>query len=166
MDKIYTSYYSSPAGLLKISVSENYLHEILFREDENVPGDDTQASMPSLMQLTINQLNEYFEGKRKQFDLPLLQKGTDFQQAVWQALMSIPFGTTISYYQLSKQLGKVKAIRAAAASNGRNKIAVIVPCHRVIGSNRTLVGYAGGLTRKRWLLEHESKHSHGLQTLF
>ena len=92
--------------------------------------------------------------------------GSAFQQKVWNELTAIPFGRTISYLELSRRLGDSKAIRAAAAANGRNNVAIIVPCHRVIGSNNKLVGYAGGLWRKKWLLEHEAKLAHGVQTLF
>ena len=98
--------------------------------------------------------------------MPVYQDGTDFQQIVWNELLGIPYGKTISYQTLSKKIGDVKAIRAVGATNGKNKIAVIVPCHRVIGSHGDLTGYAAGLWRKKWLLEHELKIAHGVQTLF
>jgi methylated-DNA-[protein]-cysteine S-methyltransferase len=98
--------------------------------------------------------------------LPIHQEGTDFQQKVWHELMNIPFGKTISYQEMSRRLGDPKVIRAAASANGKNHVSIIVPCHRVIGSNRELVGYGGGLWRKKWLLEHENKIAHGVQTLF
>jgi len=104
------------------------------------------------------QLKEYFEGTRKQFDLTLRPEGTDFQQKVWKLLEQIPYGKTISYLELSKQLGDVKAIRAVANANGKNPLWIIVPCHRVIGSDGRLTGYAGGLHRKQWLLEHENPY--------
>ncbi|MFD1615911.1 methylated-DNA--[protein]-cysteine S-methyltransferase [Gelatiniphilus marinus] len=110
------------------------------------------------------QLNEYFEGTRKQFNLNLNPKGTDFQQKVWKALQQIPYGKTLSYLELSKQLGHAKAIRAVANANGKNPLWIIVPCHRVIGSDGSLTGYAGGLHRKKWLLEHESPYKQ--QSLF
>lgn len=110
------------------------------------------------------QLNEYFEGKRKQFHLKINPNGTAFQQKVWKALEQIPYGKTMSYLELSKQLGDVKAIRAVANANGKNPLWIIVPCHRVIGSDGSLTGYAGGLHRKKWLLEHESPYKQ--QTLF
>ena len=112
------------------------------------------------------QLEDYFSGKNLKFDLALGQQGTDFQQKVWAELCNISEGKSISYHELSRRLGNVKAIRAAGTANGKNNIAIIVPCHRVIGSNGTLVGYAGGLWRKKWLLEHEAKCCNGLQTLF
>jgi methylated-DNA-[protein]-cysteine S-methyltransferase len=104
----------------------------------------------------ITQINEYFEGNRTGFDLKLNPSGTDFQQKVWKELLEIPYGKTVSYLQLSKSLGDSKAVRAVAAANGKNPLWIIVPCHRVIGSDGSLTGYAGGLSRKKWLLAHES----------
>lgn len=100
------------------------------------------------------------------FELPLHQEGTNFQQQVWNELMAIPYGKTISYIELAIRTGDPKATRAVASANGRNNIAIIVPCHRVIGANRSLVGYGGGLWRKKWLLDLEMKVAHGVQTLF
>ena len=108
------------------------------------------------MEDAIIQLQEYFEGKRKQFTIRLNPQGTNFQKKVWQKLLEIPFGTTISYQQLSNQLGDSKAIRAVANANSKNPLWIIIPCHRVIGSDGSLTGYAGGLWRKKWLLEHEN----------
>jgi AraC family transcriptional regulator of adaptative response/methylated-DNA-[protein]-cysteine methyltransferase len=105
------------------------------------------------------QMKEYFIGERKEFDVPLQMVGTDFQKKVWNGLMQIPYGETRSYKNQSVFLGDVKAIRAVATANGQNGIAIIVPCHRVIGDNGSLVGYGGGLPKKKWLLEHEAKHS-------
>ena len=105
------------------------------------------------------QLDEYFSGNRKEFSLPLVFSGTEFQQKVWRALTEIPFGATRSYLQQSKVLGDEKAIRAVARANGENCIDIIVPCHRVVGSDGSLTGYAGGLRAKKWLLEHEAKHA-------
>jgi methylated-DNA-[protein]-cysteine S-methyltransferase len=113
-------------------------------------------SIPEHFQEAVSQLNEYFDGLRKTFTFTLNPKGTDFQQKVWQALLEIPYGKTMSYLELSKKLGDVKAIRAVAAANGKNPIWIVVPCHRVIGSDGSLTGYAGGLWRKQWLLEHEN----------
>jgi methylated-DNA-[protein]-cysteine S-methyltransferase len=101
------------------------------------------------------QLDEYFAGARLEFDLPLDAQGTPFQRRVWTALAEIPFGQTISYAELARRVGDVKAVRAVGAANGRNPIPIIVPCHRVIGANGSLVGFGGGLERKQWLLEHE-----------
>ena len=107
----------------------------------------------------IKQLNEYFEGTRTDFNFPIDQEGTPFQQEVWKVLLTIPYGQTISYIQLAKQLGDEKAVRAVAGANGKNKIAIVVPCHRVIGNKNTLTGYAGGLEKKKWLLQHEHNFS-------
>jgi len=112
----------------------------------------------------VKQLQEYFSGTRQTFQLQLNLKGTDFQKSVWQELLNIPYGKTISYLELSRRLGDVKAIRAVAAANGQNPFWIVVPCHRVIGSDGSLTGYAGGLWRKKWLLEHESPYKQ--QALF
>ena len=111
---------------------------------------------------TINlrfQIDEYFAGIRKSFDIPLVMYGTEFQKKVWNELLNIPYGTTISYRQQAIALNNPLSIRAVAKANGMNRIAIIIPCHRVIGSNGSLTGYAGGLHRKKWLLEHEKKYS-------
>lgn len=107
----------------------------------------------------IKQLKEYFEGKRKDFTVPLITPGTDFQQAVWKELMNIPYGSTRSYHEQSVKMGKPDSIRAVANANGMNRIAIIIPCHRVIGSDGSLTGYGGGLKRKKWLLDHERRYS-------
>ena len=114
------------------------------------------AVVPAILEEAVAQLNEYFEGRRTQFSLRLDPSGTAFQKKVWHALEHIPFGTTVSYAQLAQQLGCPKAVRAVAAANAKNPLYIVVPCHRVVGSNGALVGYAGGLHRKQWLLQHES----------
>jgi methylated-DNA-[protein]-cysteine S-methyltransferase len=114
----------------------------------------------------VEQLIQYFQGARRQFELPINQQGSDFQQSVWSELMLIPYGRTISYLELARKTGDTKATRAVANANGKNNVCIIVPCHRVIGSNKELVGYSGGLWRKKWLLELEAKVAHGVQTLF
>ncbi len=120
--------------------------------------------IPIELEDCVFQLNEYFEGTRKQFNLKLNPQGTIFQLKVWKQLEQIPYGKTISYLGLSKQLENVKAIRAVANANGKNPLWIIIPCHRVIGSDGSLTGYAGGLHRKKWLLEHESPYKQ--QSLF
>lgn len=122
--------------------------------------------MPPLLIQCIEQLIQYFHGDRRIFELPINQQGTPFQQQVWNELMAIPYGKTISYLQLAIRTGDPRATRAVANANGRNNVCIIVPCHRVIGSNRELTGYAGGLWRKKWLLDHEMKIAYGVQTLF
>lgn len=159
--KIYTTYYASPVGTLKIQCNDSHVVAVLFCSDEPQPENDSH----NLLQLCTDQLQDYFAGKSANFDLPLQQQGTAFQQNVWNLLCQIPFGRTMSYHQLATQYGDLKAIRAVASANGKNKLAIVVPCHRVIGSNRSLTGYAGGLWRKKWLLEHESKYHAGIEQL-
>ena len=160
--KTYTSYYASPLGDLKIQCSDEHVQAVVFMDDDV----RTENSEHQLLKICVGQLDDYFAGNRKEFELPLQQPGTPFQQKVWDLLLQIPFGKTISYNTLSKQYGDLKAIRAVASANGKNNLAIIVPCHRVIGSNQSLTGYAGGLWRKKWLLEHEAKHHAGVMTLF
>ncbi|HET8884795.1 MAG TPA: methylated-DNA--[protein]-cysteine S-methyltransferase [Salinimicrobium sp.] len=116
----------------------------------------TSQIVPDELQDAIFQIQKYFEGNLKDFNLNLTPDGTEFQQKVWWELRKIPFGKTISYMELSKRLGDPKTIRAAASANGKNPLWILIPCHRVIGSDGSLTGYAGGLWRKKWLLEHES----------
>jgi methylated-DNA-[protein]-cysteine S-methyltransferase len=161
----YTSYYQSPVGLLKISGTEQYICEVTFHDTTNKPPASNKDMPPALIQC-IEQLIQYFQGERRVFELVINQEGTSFQQEVWSLLMTIPYGRTISYLDLALKTGDRKATRAVASANGRNNVAIIVPCHRVIGSNKDLVGYGGGLWRKKWLLEHELKIAYGVQTLF
>lgn len=163
MSETFCTYYRSPVGLIKIGGREHFISEVSFvdREDQLIP-----ASHHPLLHHCVEQLIEYFNGQRRTFDVPVHQQGTTFQNKVWNELLNIHFGKTISYMDLAKRLGDTKAIRAAAGSNAKNKICIIVPCHRVVGSNQSLVGYVGGLWRKKWLLEHENKLANGVQTLF
>ena len=144
----------SPLGLVQITGSEAGVSAITCLNEPAVPNLFVEP-MPEPVQRAFDQLTEYFAGTRQQFDFPIIPVGTTFQQLVWKALLTVPFGTTMSYLTLSRQLGDEKAIRAVAAANGRNPLAIVIPCHRVIGSNGSLTGYAGGLWRKQWLLEHE-----------
>jgi methylated-DNA-[protein]-cysteine S-methyltransferase len=146
-----TAFIQSPLGITKIEGDENGIAVISVLSE----GAATKK-IPVALQEAVTQLQEYFEGKRTEFTFKLNPKGTEFQQKVWQELLNIPFGKTTSYMDLSKKLGDVKAIRAVASANGKNPLWIVVPCHRVIGSDGSLTGYAGGLWRKRWLLEHES----------
>lgn len=156
-----TSIYT-PVGHLHIH-SENGKISVIHFSDSALEGPYDEA--PEL-RACIAQLEEYFAGERRRFDFPMAQTGTDFQQRVWNELLGIPYGKTLSYRDLSKRLGDVKAIRAVGTANGRNQLAIVVPCHRVIGSDQSLTGYAGGLPRKQWLLAHEAKFAAGVQTLF
>lgn len=150
----------SPLGFTKIIGDQAGITSISILNHE----EKTTDIIPEVLEECVQQLNEYFEGKRTQFDLLLNPQGTEFQKRVWTQLQTIPYGKTISYLQLAQQLGDVKAIRAVANANGKNPLWIVIPCHRVIGSDGSLTGYAGGLARKQWLLEHESPYKQ--QTLF
>lgn len=156
-------YMSTPVGVLKISGTESCICAIHFLDAPD--GDDCEEA-PTLLLKCKQQLQEYFDGIRQVFDLPVDQPGSDFQRRVWQELLTIPYGATISYLQQSKQLGDPKSIRAVGTTNGKNNLAIVVPCHRVIGSNGALTGYAGGVWRKRWLLDHERRVRYGDLRLF
>lgn len=160
-------YYSSPIGHIKIDFTLENLVSLHFIDNAvNEPLTENGHTCNALIDQCILQLDEYFTGKRTVFDLPVHQAGSAFQQRVWDLLYKIPYGHTVSYQMLSKNYGDTKAIRAIASANGKNNLPIIIPCHRVIGSNQSLVGYSGGLWRKRWLLEHEAKHFRGVQRLF
>jgi methylated-DNA-[protein]-cysteine S-methyltransferase len=163
---MFISFYNSPLGVLRIMVKESYVTEIHFCTDDELKDSMVTTGFHPLLQQCTEQLIEYFQGARRIFEFPVHQSGTPFQQSVWGELTGIPFGKTISYMNLARKLGDPKVIRAAAATNGRNKIAIVVPCHRVIGSNHEMIGYAGGIWRKKWLIQHEQKIANGVQTLF
>ena len=146
-----TAYLQTPIGIAEFKGDENGLASITVLDDKKPIG-----TIPAALEEAVRQLQEYFKGNRTEFTFKLNPSGTDFQKKVWDALLEIPFGKTISYLDLSKRLGDVKAIRAVASANGKNPLWIVVPCHRVIGTNGDLTGYAGGLHRKKWLLEHES----------
>lgn len=149
---IETAVISSPIGLLHITGDDEGVQEVTFLTD-NQP---ISTIIPDSLSTCVAQLSEYFDGKREDFDLKLNPQGTEFQRKVWEILLEIPFSKTRSYLEQSKVFGDVKAIRAVASANGKNPIAIIIPCHRVIGSDGSLTGYAGGKWRKQWLLNHES----------
>ncbi|RXG17867.1 methylated-DNA-[protein]-cysteine S-methyltransferase [Leeuwenhoekiella aestuarii] len=146
------AFIDSPLGTLVIQGDELGLQRVEFI-DEKIPQSER---IPVALEDAVFQLSDYFEGKRKTFDLKLNPQGTDFQKRVWLQLAQIPFGKTTSYLQMAKDLDDPKVIRAAASANGKNPIAIIIPCHRVIGSDNSMTGYAGGIWRKKWLLEHEN----------
>jgi|SRR3569623_430279 len=144
---------ASPIGPLHLTARGDEL-TALYLPNADVP-DEPKTRTSDVLALAADQLREYFKGHRRVFDVPLAPEGTGFQKIVWQALCSIPFGVTRSYGEIAAKIGRPAASRAVGAANGKNPIAIIVPCHRVIGSNGTLTGYGGGLPTKRWLLEHE-----------
>ena len=143
-------YLSTLIGELKIIANEMGLLSVKFVTQTADDIDSNEHTRACIIQLT-----EYFAGKRREFDLSLANTGTDFQTAVWQQLVAVPFGTTASYQDIANNISNPKAVRAVGAANGKNPIFVIVPCHRVIGANGSLTGYAGGIDRKLWLLQHE-----------
>ena len=150
----------TPLGFAKLEGDEHGLSSLTVLNNDIAISD----IIPEILEDGVRQLEEYFNGERTDFSLNLNPQGTDFQKRVWNALLAIPYGKTTSYLQLSKDLGDVKAIRTVANANGKNPLWIIVPCHRVIGSDGSLTGYAGGLHRKQWLIEHESPYKQ--QSLF
>jgi methylated-DNA-[protein]-cysteine S-methyltransferase len=165
IDIITYTYYDSPVGILKIGGTDQYITEISFASSAS-ESENNQSSPSPILHKCTEQLIEYFSGTRQVFDIPYHQTGTEFQEKVWAKLSEITYGATYSYSDLAKKLGDLKVIRAAAAANGKNKLMILVPCHRVIGADRSLVGYAGGMPVKKWLLQHEFRIKHGVQTLF
>ena len=149
---IAQAYLDSPLGSLLLEGDADGIQKLSVMEDPQ----DPSAEIPAELQSAAQQIHEYFQGQRSIFDLKLNPQGTSFQKQVWTQLAEIPFGKTATYMDMAKRLGDPKSIRAAASANGKNPIMIIIPCHRVIGSDGSLTGYAGGLWRKKWLLEHES----------
>lgn len=147
-----TAYIQTPLGIAKIEGDETGLNAITVLDE----GEELTTVIPEVLEDAVYQLQEYFDGKRETFNLELNPDGTDFQKRVWGGLLKLPYGKTVSYLDLSRTLGDVKAIRAVAAANGKNPLWIVFPCHRVIGSDGSLTGYAGGLHRKKWLLDHEN----------
>lgn len=160
MESKQTAYYKTPIGIAKIIGDENGICAVTVL-DETI---EIIEETPSCLKDCVQQLDEYFKGNRTTFNLKLNPKGTDFQQKVWNELLQVPYGKTRTYLEQTKKLGDVKAIRAVASANGKNPLWIIIPCHRIIGSNGSLTGYAGGIWRKKWLLEHENPSSQ--QSLF
>ena len=150
----YYYYYDSPIGILEIGTTEDELISILYVYEKR-----KNTEQPEILKETIKQIQEYFNGTRKEFDIKFKLKGTEFQEKVWNALTDIPYGDTVSYKYIETKIGNEKAVRAVGNTNGRNIINIVVPCHRVIGANKSLTGYGGGLDKKSWLLKHEEKFS-------
>jgi methylated-DNA-[protein]-cysteine S-methyltransferase len=169
--KTETVFYKSPVGVLEIRSIDNAIAAVLFLNSwkgKKINEAEINFVKPksAAVKNCILQLDEYFSGNRTEFSIDNVQEGTVFQQTVWKELCNIPYAKTISYLQLSKRIGNVKAIRAVGTANGNNSVSIIIPCHRVIGSNGDLIGYGGDLWRKKWLLDHEAKFAYGVQTLF
>jgi methylated-DNA-[protein]-cysteine S-methyltransferase len=152
---LFKEYFESPVGWMEVIATDDEIISVLFKgkiKDENI-------RINSLTTTCIDVLKAYFKGEQKQFDLPLQIRSTSFQQKVLAAVSAIPYGTTVTYHDIARQLKQPHAVRAVGAANGKNKLLIVIPCHRVIGADGSLVGYAGELWRKKWLLDHESKHS-------
>ncbi|WP_433750770.1 methylated-DNA--[protein]-cysteine S-methyltransferase [Falsibacillus pallidus] len=162
MNKNTTVYYDSPIGMIAITGSEEAVLSILFDEEkgQSIPPD---GNTPGPVRDCYYQLDEYFKGNLKDFSFPYTMEGTPFQKSVWNGLTIIPYGQTWSYKDLAVHVGNEKAVRAVGTTNSKNQLSIVVPCHRVIGSNGKLTGYAGGVWRKEWLLNHEQKISHPLK---
>ncbi|MGL5330214.1 MAG: methylated-DNA--[protein]-cysteine S-methyltransferase [Peptostreptococcaceae bacterium] len=152
MNKKYYKYYDSPVGILEICTTDEELLSILYVEEKRKNSEDI-----SFIKDVEKQLNEYFEGTRTVFNIKFKIKGTEFQETVWNTLTEIKYGEIASYKDIAIKIGNEKAVRAVGNANGKNIINIVIPCHRVIGANKSLTGYGGGLERKSWLLEHESK---------
>jgi len=152
MDNKHKAYYGSEIGLIEIIGTEEGILSLDFLEE----GSKGHNEIHPCLEKCVEQIDEYFRGTRREFSLDLILQGTAFQKNVWNQLMKIPFGEAVSYKYIASSIGNIKAVRAVGNANGKNRIAIIIPCHRVIGSNGTLVGYASGVWRKEWLLKHES----------
>lgn len=152
MDDLCKAYYKSPIGTVEIAGTDEGIYSIYFVDE-----DREQEKIPSCLQECVRQIDEYFKGSRKEFSLKLLPNGTEFQKKVWNSLMGIPYGSTVSYADIAYKTGNPKAVRAVGSANGKNRIWIAIPCHRVIGSDGSLTGYAGGVWRKEWLLKHEKR---------
>jgi methylated-DNA-[protein]-cysteine S-methyltransferase len=148
-----TVYYKTPIGIARLTEEDDFITSIYMLDEEF----EIKPAETPILKEAVKQLDEYFAGERKVFDLPIKQKGSAFRQQVWEQLSKIAYGTTISYLQQSKLMNNPLGIRAIASANGKNNLIIIVPCHRVIGSDGSLTGFGCGIWRKKWLLEHEAR---------
>jgi len=162
MDTSFVSYYSSPIGWVEVTATPEGIASVLFMDN---PAKAASENPPAHIQDCLAQLDEYFKGHRQTFDVPLIVKGTEFQVQVWEELAHIPYGKLTTYKALAHKLKSPAAIRAIGNANSRNRLRLIIPCHRVVGSDTNLVGYAGGVWRKEWLIEHEAACSGGHRQL-
>lgn len=162
MENVFTLYCASPVGAIEIKGTKDAITFTSFIEEVGV----SSEVIPDVLLQCKKQLDEYFNGARKDFTVPLAPQGTEFQKKVWEELLKIDFGNTASYMSIAKKMSNPGAVRAVGLANGKNPIGIIIPCHRVIGEDGSLTGYAGGLWRKKWLLEHEGNTSGNAPTLF
>ena len=151
MSNTYITHYRSEIGIVKITGTKEGISALDFVEEESTQSPE----IPSSLERCVEQIDAYFRRKRRDFSLDLRPEGTDFQQRVWRQLLKIPFGKTVTYRDVASLIGNINAVRAVGNANGKNRISIIIPCHRVIGSDGKLTGYGGGLWRKEWLLRHE-----------
>lgn len=151
MNEVYQAFYASEIGNIRITANETAVETLYFVPEPAAPS----PQLPPVLQECLRQLGAYFRGELKTFSLQLQPQGTAFQQKVWQQLLEVPYGSTATYLDIARALGDRNAVRAVGSANGRNPISLIIPCHRIIGTNGNLIGYGGGLWRKEWLLRHE-----------
>lgn len=156
MTEIQTTYCKIPIGIAKIVGDKNGIHTVSILDDDAISDEKLHEETPEFLRECVLQLKEYFNGKRASFNLVVNPKGSIFQIKVWKELLKVPYGKTSNYLGQSRALGDVKAVRAVASANGKNPLLIIIPCHRIIGSDGSLTGYAGGIWRKKWLLAHEN----------
>jgi methylated-DNA-[protein]-cysteine S-methyltransferase len=163
--QLFSTVVDSPVGALTIVAGDDGLRAILWPDDDPSRvrlAETTEDPLHPVISATADQLVEYFDGERTEFDIPLDPVGTEFQRAAWAALCSIPYGTTVSYGEQAERMGDRRKARAVGAANGRNPISIVVPCHRVVGANGALTGFAGGTDTKAWLLAHEQRITPGV----
>lgn len=162
MEHMFKSTISTPVGYLEITTDEEFLLSVKFT------GEFTQKAdfQPDILKETIQQITGYFNGERKEFNVRIKPAGSSFQLKVWEQVMKVPYGQTSSYLDIAHQTGSKNNTRAVGLANGKNPLPIIIPCHRIIGTNGKLTGYAGGLEKKKWLLQHEIKHSPSSDLLF
>ena len=150
-EKYFYTYLNSPVGILKLRSNDAELISISFSDTSG----ENSSQLPDILIQAVQQLNEYFEGTRKAFSLNLAPAGTTFQKKVWKIVKKVPFGQTATYLEIARQSGSINNTRAVGLANSKNPIPIVIPCHRIIGTNGKLTGYAGGIERKQWLLQHE-----------
>lgn len=156
MQTTYFGYYQSPLGWIEVGGNSRAIQSLNFAEEQR-----EGFSSNLMVEKAVRQIREYFEGKRREFDVVIDPQGTPFQKAVWRQLLKVPYGRTASYGDIARSVGNPRAVRAVGGANGRNPIAIIVPCHRIIGSDGSMTGYGSGIWRKEWLLDHEGRTSQG-----
>jgi methylated-DNA-[protein]-cysteine S-methyltransferase len=154
MTELYKTYYTSKIGVIELTATGRAIRSLVFMPEDTAP-EVSDPAIPDILRAGLEQLDEYFRGRRRQFDLALEPEGTSFQKSVWDQLLLVGYGETVSYLDIALILKNRNAVRAVGGANSQNPISIIIPCHRVIGSDGSLTGYGGGLWRKAWLLKHE-----------